>query len=115
MNKSITCKAAVIYEMSAKRPYFETRPLKIQDIELDPPGFGEVLVKVSAAGLCHSDLSVINGNRPRVMPIVLGHEGSGVVKEVGEGVKSLEVGDHVVFVFVPSCKFNKKTPHNKMQ
>ena len=103
MNKSITCKAAVIYEMSAKRPYYESKPLKIKDIELDPPGFDEVLVKVSAAGLCHSDLSVINGNRPRVMPIILGHEGSGVIEEVGEGVKGLEVGDHVVFVFVPSC------------
>ena len=59
----------------------------MKDIEIDPPGFDEVLVKVSAAGLCHSDLSVINGNRPRVMPIILGHEGSGVIEEVGEGVK----------------------------
>ena len=103
LKKSINCKAAILYEMSSKRPYIESNPLKIQEIELDPPGFDEVLVKVSAAGLCHSDLSVINGNRPRVMPIVLGHEGSGVIKKVGEGVKGLEVGDHVVFVFVPSC------------
>ena len=70
---------------------------------MDPPGFDEVLVKVSAAGLCHSDLSIVNGNRPRVMPMVLGHEGSGVIAELGEGVKNFSVGDHVVFVFVASC------------
>tara|TARA_B100000519_G_scaffold186465_1_gene182484 strand:- start:1004 stop:2017 length:1014 start_codon:yes stop_codon:yes gene_type:complete len=60
-------------------------------------------VKVSAAGLCHSDLSVVNGNRPRAMPMVLGHEGSGVVAAIGEGVENFKIGDHVVFVFVPSC------------
>lgn len=103
MNDIINCKAAVLYDMSAKRPYSETKPLKIENIELDPPGFGEVLVKVKAAGLCHSDLSVVKGKRPRAMPMVLGHEGSGVVEKIGEGVKNLEVGDHVVFVFVASC------------
>ena len=96
MNDIINCKAAVLYDMSAKRPYSETKPLKIENIELDPPGFGEVLVKVKAAGLCHSDLSVVKGKRPRAMPMVLGHEGSGVVEKIGEGVKNLEVGDHVV-------------------
>ena len=97
------CKAAILYDMSCKRPYNDTKPLKIENIELDSPGFDEVLVKVSAAGLCHSDLSVINGNRPRVMPMILGHEGSGIVQKVGEGVQNLDIGDHVVFVFVPSC------------
>ena len=93
MNDIINCKAAVLYDMSAKRPYSETKPLKIENIELDPPGFGEVLVKVKAAGLCHSDLSVVKGKRPRAMPMVLGHEGSGVVEKLGEGVKNLKVGE----------------------
>ena len=60
-------------------------------------------MKIAAAGLCHSDLSVINGDRPRPMPMALGHEAAGVVEELGEGVDDLEAGDHVVMVFVPSC------------
>ncbi len=103
MTKSIKCKAAVLHNMGESRPYGETKPVKVEEIEIDPPGFDEVLVKVSAAGLCHSDLSIVNGNRPRVMPMVLGHEGSGVIAEVGEGVKNFSIGDHVVFVFVASC------------
>ena len=103
MNKSIKCKAAVLHDMGLPRPFSKSKPVKIEEIEVDPPGFGEVLIKVSAAGLCHSDLSVVNGNRPRAMPMVLGHEGSGVVASLGEGVDDFEIGDHVVFVFVPSC------------
>ena len=67
------------------------------------PGDGEVLVRVRAAGLCHSDLSTINGDRPRQLPMVLGHEAAGEVVEVGPGVRELAVGDHVIFVFMPSC------------
>ncbi len=96
-------KAAVLYEMGADRPYRQSQPVQIEEIELAPPGPGEVLVKVVAAGVCHSDLSVVNGNRPRQMPMVLGHEASGIVEEVGEGVTQLAPGDHVVFVFMPSC------------
>ncbi len=96
-------KAAVLSEIGLPPPYAESRPLTIADVELDPPGAGEVLVKVAAAGLCHSDLSVINGARPRPLPMVLGHEASGVVAETGAGVTDLAAGDHVVFVFVPSC------------
>ena len=103
MNKSIKCRAAVLHDMGLPRPFSKSKPVKIEEIEVDPPGFGEVLIKVSAAGLCHSDLSVVNGNRPRAMPMVLGHEGSGVVASLGEGVDDFEIGDHVVFVFVPSC------------
>ncbi len=103
MNQTIKCHAAVLYDMGLPRPFLDSKPVKVEKIELDPPGFGEVLVKVSAAGLCHSDLSVVNGNRPRVMPMVLGHEGSGIVAGLGEGVENFEIGDHVVFVFVPSC------------
>lgn len=96
-------RAAVLHEMGAPTPYAESRPLKIETLELDPPGEGELLIQVKAAGLCHSDLSVINGNRPRPTPMALGHEAAGVVKEVGPGRSRFEVGDHVVLVFVPSC------------
>ena len=103
MQKKIKCRAAVLFDMGLSRPFAKSKPVKVEEIELDPPGFGEVLVKVAAAGLCHSDLSVVNGNRPRAMPMVLGHEGSGVIEELGKGVDDYEIGDHVVFIFVPSC------------
>lgn len=75
----------------------------IEDLELDPPGEGEVLVELVGAGLCHSDLSTINGSRPRPVPMVLGHEASGIVREVGPAVAGLKVDDHVVFSYVPMC------------
>ena len=96
-------RAAILNAMGAALPYAQSRPLSIDEVELDPPGHGEVLVKVAAAGLCHSDLSVINGDRPRPVPMALGHEASGVVEELGPGVDDLARGDHVVMVFVPSC------------
>jgi len=96
-------RAAVLEEVGREGPYAKTLPLTVGEIDLAPPRHGEVLVRVAAAGLCHSDLSVINGDRPRPTPMVLGHEGSGVVEEVGPGVDDLAAGDHVVFVFVPSC------------
>ncbi len=96
-------RAAVLDEIGLERPYAKTLPLKVQEVELEGPGPGEVLVKMAVAGLCHSDLSVIDGNRPRPVPMVLGHEASGIVEEVGDYVDDLKPGDHVVFVFVPSC------------
>jgi alcohol dehydrogenase len=96
-------RAAVLDAMGLPGPYAQTRPVKIDSVELDPPGEGEVLVRIAAAGLCHSDLSIINGTRPRPMPMVLGHEAAGVVEEIGAGVRDLRRGDHVVMVFVPSC------------
>ena len=88
--------AAVLHAMS--------EDLKVHDdIEQAPPGPGEVKVKVVASGVCHSDLSVQNGTIPLPTPMVLGHEGAGIVEEVGEGVTSLAVGDHVVLSFVPAC------------
>ncbi|HEX5650201.1 MAG TPA: zinc-dependent alcohol dehydrogenase family protein [Steroidobacteraceae bacterium] len=96
-------KAAVLRELGTPGPYAESRPLAIEQFELAPPGPGEVLVRVRAAGLCHSDLSVIDGNRPRPMPMVLGHEMAGVVEAMGHGVADLQKGDHVVASFVPSC------------
>jgi alcohol dehydrogenase len=96
-------KAAVLNKMGVEAPYAKSKPLAIEEVELDDPGHGEVLVKIAAAGLCHSDLSVIDGNRPRPTPMVLGHEAAGVVEKLGPGVDDLKVGDHVVMVFVPSC------------
>ncbi len=96
-------RAAVLYEMEKPRPYAVSRPLVIEELDLAPPGPGEVLVRIRAAGLCHSDLSTINGDRPRQMPMALGHEAAGEVVEVGANVKDLAAGDHVILVFVPSC------------
>lgn len=96
-------KAAVLEEMGLPAPYGDSRPLQIQQVDLEGPGYGEVLVRIAAAGLCHSDLSVINGDRPRPLPMVLGHEAAGIVEDVGPGVDDVAPGDHVVCVFVPSC------------
>ena len=96
-------KAAVLYQMGLDAPYAQTQPLHIETLELDAPQVGEVLVEVVSAGLCHSDLSVIDASRPRVMPMVLGHEAAGIVREVGAGVSEFAPGDHVVFSFVPAC------------
>lgn len=96
-------RAAVQYEMEKPRPYAQSLPLVVQEVDLDPPGPDEVLVRVMAAGLCHSDLSTINGDRPRPMPMVLGHEAAGVVEATGPGVEDLAPGDKVVMAFVPSC------------
>ena len=96
-------RSAVLREMGADEPYAESKPLEIAELELDPPGPGELLVRVGAAGLCHSDLSVINGSRPRVMPMALGHEAAGEVVETGPGVTGFAAGDHVVLAFVPAC------------
>jgi len=96
-------RAAVLMEMGLPRPYAQSRPLQVMEVPLAAPGPGELLVSVGAAGLCHSDLSVIDGSRPRPMPMVLGHEAAGVVHAVGAGVTAFAPGDHVVFAFVPSC------------
>jgi len=86
-------KAAVLYEMGAPQPYAESLPLVIDDMTLAGPGPGEVLVEIAGAGLCHFDLSVVNGSRPRKMPMVMGHEASGIVREVGAGVAEFVGGD----------------------
>jgi alcohol dehydrogenase len=96
-------RAAVLRAMGLPRPYAESRPLRLESVELDPPRPDELLVRVCAAGLCHSDLSVIDGSRPRPMPMVLGHEAAGEVLEVGAGTVGFAPGDQVVFAFVPSC------------
>lgn len=96
-------RAAVLHELNKPAPFADSKPLRIEEIDLDAPGPGEVLVKMTAAGLCHSDLSVITGVRPRPVPMALGHEASGTVMQVGDGVSDLKPGDRVVLVFVPSC------------
>nr|WP_022977735.1 zinc-dependent alcohol dehydrogenase family protein [Nevskia ramosa] len=99
----IQTRAAVLREMGLPAPYAQSKPLSIETISLAPPGPGELLVRMTAAGLCHSDLSVIDGSRPRIMPMALGHEAAATVVECGAGVAAYAPGDNVVFSFVPAC------------
>lgn len=86
------------------KPYGSNLPLTVQTLELDDPKPGEVLVRIDAAGICHSDLSVINGDRPRPMPMALGHEAAATILALGDPDEpGLAVGDRVVLVFLPSC------------
>jgi len=96
-------RAAVLREIGLPSPYAESKPLKIETLELDEPENEEVLIRIGAVGLCHSDLSVINGNRPRPTPMALGHEATGEIIKVGEGVTEFQEGDHIVCTFIPSC------------
>lgn len=99
----LECKAAVLRSTGADMPYAESRPLSIETVTLDDPKEGEVLVRVHTAGLCHSDLSNINGRRPPFLPMVLGHEGAGEIVATGPNMRDVSVGDHVVFQFAASC------------
>jgi Zn-dependent alcohol dehydrogenase len=96
-------RAAVLMADDRSRPYASSRPVECHELDLAPPGPGELLVRVDAAGLCHSDLSVVDGNRPRPTPMVLGHEAAGTIVDVGPGGSDLAVGGRVVLVFVPRC------------
>jgi S-(hydroxymethyl)glutathione dehydrogenase/alcohol dehydrogenase len=75
----------------------------VQEVSLDSPKTGEVMVDIKATGVCRSDMSVIGGKIPLELPAVIGHEGAGIIKEVGPGVENLKVGDHVVLSFIPNC------------
>jgi S-(hydroxymethyl)glutathione dehydrogenase / alcohol dehydrogenase len=88
-------RAAVLWEQRA--------PLSVEAVELDAPGPGEVLVEVKSAGVCHSDLHPACGDWPTRTPLVLGHEGAGIVREIGAGVTRVREGDHVVFCWAPAC------------
>ena len=88
-------RAAVFWEVG--------RPLAVHDIELQEPGPGQVLVRMAAVGICGTDLHMVKGEWERPTPMVLGHEGSGVVEAVGDGVESVAVGDEVVLSWAPSC------------
>ncbi|MBC7725181.1 MAG: alcohol dehydrogenase catalytic domain-containing protein [Burkholderiaceae bacterium] len=94
---------AVLDEIGRARPYARSRPVSVVELELDEPGPGEVLVKIEAAGICHSDLSVVNGSRVRPVPMLLGHEAAGRVLRVGPDVDDLLPGQRVVTVFLPRC------------
>src|SRR5215210_7891323 len=87
--------AAILWEINT--------PWSVEEIELDAPKAGEVLVKMAASGMCHSDEHLYTGDLPFELPIIGGHEGAGIVEEVGEGVTGLAAGDHVIFGFVPAC------------
>jgi len=87
--------AAVLYEANT--------PLSIEKVSVLPPGAGEVQVRMYAAGVCHSDLHVMKGDQPMAMPIILGHEGAGIIEAVGEGVTSVKEGDHVIPIWRMSC------------
>ena len=88
-------KAAVLYELN--------QPLVVEDIEMEGPKVGEIVVKVAATGVCHSCYHAVTGTLPATLPSVLGDEGSGVVEEVGDGVTLVKPGDHVILSWVPSC------------
>lgn len=90
-----TIRAAVLHEFG--------QPLVVEELELDPPKAGEVLVRMAASGVCHSDLHVAQGVHPTELPVVLGHEGAGVVEQIGPGVAGLGVGDHVLLTWLPYC------------
>jgi alcohol dehydrogenase len=99
----VNVRAAVLETLGAAPPYAASRPLSVDEIELDEPRAGELLVRIEAAGVCHSDLSVVDGSRPRPVPLVLGHEAAGVVEAVGPGVTDVAEGAHAVLAFVPAC------------
>lgn len=116
MSESLKIRGAVLERAAAPRPYAESQPISISELDLSAPGEGELLVKMTAAGLCHSDLSVVNNNRPRPLPMLLGHEAAGIVEKVGPGVTRVKEGDNVVMTFLPrcgecdGCKTNGKMP-----
>src|SRR5699024_11090255 len=96
-------RVSVLHNMGVPPPYKESKPLTIETVELDEPKEQEVLIRIRAAGLCHSDISVINGSRPRPTPMALGHEAAGEIIKVGEGVNEFQEGDHDVCTFIRSC------------
>lgn len=97
-------RGAVLDQPDRPRPFASSRPIGVYDLELDEPGPTEVLVRIEAAGVCHSDLSVVDGNRSRPLPMLLGHEAAGIVVAIGEQVDDLAVGDRVVMSFLPRCE-----------
>lgn len=96
-------RGAVLHELGAGRPYRDSCPLQIEEMELSPPGPTEILVRVEVAGLCHSDLSVVDGTRPRPVPLLIGHESAGIVEAVGSDVTDLTIGQRVTMTFLPRC------------
>lgn len=98
-----TIAGAVLESSGAQQPYAASRPIKVGEVQLQAPAEHEVLIRITAAGVCHSDLSVVNNDRPRPLPMLLGHEATGVVESVGSTDSKFKVGDHVVATFLPRC------------
>jgi len=94
---------AVLERSGAEPPFAVSTPLSISRLELDAPGPGELLVRIEVAGVCHSDLSVVDGNRVRPTPMLLGHEAAGIVEQLGGDITDLAPGDRVVMTFLPRC------------
>jgi alcohol dehydrogenase len=93
---------AILEDTGREAPFARSRPLTVQELDLGSPRSSELLVRIETAGICHSDLSVVDGKRPRPVPMLLGHEAAGIVEEVGDGA-TLAVGDRVVMTFLPRC------------
>ncbi|RRJ88203.1 alcohol dehydrogenase [Gulosibacter macacae] len=100
---SRTIRGAVLNRLGADAPYAETTPITVDELELTGPAENELLVRIEAASICHSDLSVVNGSRPRPMPMLLGHEAAGIIEELGSNVTKFEIGQRVVLTFLPRC------------
>ena len=96
-------RGAVLDRIGDPAPFEESRPVRVVELELDEPGPTEVLVEIEAAGVCRPDLSVVDGNRPRPVPMLLGHEAAGLVRAVGADVADLPLGTRVVMTFLPRC------------
>lgn len=96
-------RGAVLEQIAAPVPFAESMPIRVGELELGAPGPGELLVRIEAAGLCHSDLSVVDGNRVRPVPMLLGHEAAGRVEAIGPGDSDLTLGQRVVMTFLPRC------------
>jgi S-(hydroxymethyl)glutathione dehydrogenase/alcohol dehydrogenase len=93
----IHCKAAVAWESQ--------KPLVVEDIEVHPPRKGEVRIKVLASGVCHTDAYTMSGQDSEgVFPVILGHEGGAIVESIGEGVTTVQPGDHVIPLYIPECR-----------
>jgi alcohol dehydrogenase len=99
----VKIRGAVLERIGDDRPFASSTPLTVSELDLDDPGRNEVLVRMEAAGLCHSDLSVVDGNRRRPVPMLLGHEAAGIVEAVGSDVDDVPVGTRVVMTFLPRC------------
>jgi alcohol dehydrogenase len=107
-DSSVNITGAVLEEIGRRRPFATSRPISLSEFELEEPGPGELLVQIEAAGVCHSDLSVVDGNRVRPLPMLLGHEAAGIILQLGAGSAGsgrsrLAVGDRVVLTFLPRC------------
>src|SRR5260370_40238610 len=94
-------RGAVLEQIGRPRPYAESRPLSVGDLDLAPPGDSELLVRIETASLCHSDLSVVDGSRVRPVPMLLGHEAAGVVEQGGSAVPDIPGGQRIVLTLLP--------------